>query len=471
MRIIHTSDWHLGQHFYGKSRAPEHQQFLNWLIAQSKSQQIDAIIVAGDIFDTGTPPSYAREMYFDFIAKLHQTHCQLVVLAGNHDSVAMLTESQKILQQLSTRVISAVSNNMAEQVFVLNSLKTEQQAVICAIPFIRPRDIVKSYAGQSANEKQRSLQQAITEHYQVLFEQAQGLSQLNQADGTRLPIIATGHLTTIGASTRESVRDIYIGTLEAFPASEYPAADYIALGHIHRPQKVTKSEHIRYSGSPIALSFDEANTQKSIVIAEFKNGELSSTALCNVPCFQPLAMVKTHLETLAEDIASVVESKSITLKSEDSNIAESLSTESLSTESSSVKAKITHDERPGQEKIWLDIEIESAEYLQDLSVRIEQIVKALPVEVLLVRRSKKSRQQMPSHEKKVTLSELSVQEVFDTRMALEPWDSDEQQQRKTRLNSLYLTIAEQTQLANSSKQSLLEHSEAHTSSTSKTEQK
>jgi len=95
----------------------------------------------------------------------------------------------------------------------------------------------------------------------------------------------------------------------------------------------------------------------------------------------------------------------------------------------------------------------------------------LPVEVLLVRRSKKSRQQMPSHEKKVTLSELSVQEVFDARMALEPWDSDEQQQRKTRLNSLYLTIAEQTQRDNSTKQSLSEHSEANTSSTRKTEQK
>ncbi|TWX73312.1 exonuclease subunit SbcD [Colwellia sp. C1TZA3] len=456
MRIIHTSDWHLGQHFYGKSRAREHQQFLTWLIEQSLSQQIDAIIVAGDIFDTGTPPSYAREMYFDFIAKLHQTHCQLVVLAGNHDSVAMLTESQKILQQLSTRVISAVSDNMAEQVFVLNSLKTEQQAVICAIPFIRPRDIVKSYAGQSASEKQRSLQQAITGHYQTLFSQAQTLSHADQNEDTRLPIIATGHLTTIGASTSESVRDIYIGTLEAFPASEFPAADYIALGHIHRPQKVTKSENIRYSGSPIALSFDEANTQKSIVIAEFKNGELSKIELSNVPCFQALAMVKTHLETLSADIAAVVESKSIELKNE---------------ASTSTESKVADNKTAAQEKIWLDIEIESAEYLQDLSARIEQIVKELPVEVLLVRRSKKSRQQMPSHEKKVTLSELSVQEVFDARMALELWESDEQQERKTRLNSLYHNIAEQTQLASSTKPSPSEHSEADSRSTIKVEQK
>ena len=441
MRIIHTSDWHLGQHFYGKSRAREHQQFLDWLVEQSQSQKIDAIIVAGDIFDTGTPPSYAREMYFDFIAKLHQADCQLVILAGNHDSVAMLSESQKLLQQLSTRVVSTASGNLSEQVFILKSLKTDQQAVICAIPFIRARDIVKSYAGQSASEKQQSLQQAISAHYQVLFEHAQTLSTQQQDKATRLPIIATGHLTTIGASVSESVRDIYIGTLEAFPASEFPAADYIALGHIHRPQKVTKSEHIRYSGSPIALSFDEAKTQKSIVIAEFKNGELGEVTLSNVPCFQPLAIVKTHLDTLTQDITAV--------------------TESLALELSASKST-------SQEKIWLDIEVESAEYLLDLSARIEQIVKDFPVEVLLVRRSKKARQQMPSHEKKVTLSELSVQEVFDARLALENWQTPEQQQRKKRLNSLYLNIAEQTQLASSTKRALAEHKEADISSAKNT---
>jgi exonuclease SbcD len=394
----------------------EHQQFLNWLILQSVEQNIDAIVVAGDIFDTGTPPSYAREMYFDFIAKLHQVQCQLVVLAGNHDSVAMLSESQNLLQQLSTRVISAVNEDIDQQVFVLKSLKTKQQAVICAIPFIRPRDIVKSYAGQSADEKQRSLQQAISAHYQHLFEHAQSLSTANLIDGNRLPIIATGHLTTIGATTSDSVRDIYIGTLEAFPASEFPDADYIALGHIHRPQKVTKSEHIRYSGSPIALSFDEAKTQKNIVIVEFENGECSKIDLCNIPCFQPLAMVKTNLEGLTDDISVAVEN----YRKQENAMTE--------------------------QKIWLDIEIESAEYLQDLTARIEQIIAELPVEVLLVRRSKKARQQMPCQQEKVTLSELSVQDVFDARMDLEQWQSDEQQLRKSRLNNLYLNIAEQTQI-------------------------
>ena len=102
MRIIHTSDWHLGQYFYGKSRANEHQQFFSWLLVQVKKHDVDAIIVAGDIFDTATPPSYARQLYFNFISELQSSTCQLIVLAGNHDSVSMLAESKTLLSTLST---------------------------------------------------------------------------------------------------------------------------------------------------------------------------------------------------------------------------------------------------------------------------------------------------------------------------------------------------------------------------------
>ncbi|MCP4322593.1 MAG: exonuclease subunit SbcD, partial [Alteromonadales bacterium] len=152
MRIIHTSDWHLGQYFYGKSRANEHQQFLSWLLSQVSQHDIDAIIVAGDIFDTSTPPSYAREMYFDFIAKLHKTSCQLIILAGNHDSVAMLSESQAVLTSLSTRVITHVipvscditeqdqgqeQSAINQQVFTLKDSAGQVNAIVCAIPFVR----------------------------------------------------------------------------------------------------------------------------------------------------------------------------------------------------------------------------------------------------------------------------------------------------------------------------------------------
>jgi len=421
MRIIHTSDWHLGQNFYGKSRAIEHQQFLTWLLSQVKEHQVDAVIVAGDIFDTGTPPSYAREMYFDFIVNMHQLNCPLIVLAGNHDSVAMLGESKQLLNSLSTKVIPSAKVidgsdelTIAEQVFYLKDQNEIPQAVICAIPFIRPRDILTSQAGQSANDKNQSLQQAIKDHYHQLYQQAKKLAMINNKE--LLPIIATGHLTTVGVTISESVRDIYIGTLEAFPANAFPDADYIALGHIHRAQKVAKTEHIRYCGSPIALSFDEAKQAKKVLLVDFNQNKLDKVSEITVPSFQAILMVKTTLNELSSDVQEAVEQ--LNLKSKN-------------------------------QKVWLDIEIQSSDYLQDLQSRIEQLVADLPVEILLVRRSKQSRQTMPNNQKKITLSELSLDEVFNTRLEQENWHTEDELARKERLSILFKQAVNQVESSES----------------------
>jgi exonuclease SbcD len=410
MRIIHTSDWHLGQYFYGKSRANEHQQFLTWLLAQVTSHDIDAIIVAGDIFDTATPPSYARQMYFNFISEIQSLNCQLVILAGNHDSVSMLAESKELLSALSTRVIANVSeldniDNLAEQVFILKNKKKEPKAVICAVPFIRPRDVIKSQQGQSAHDKSLSLQQAIVNHYQALFKHAQHLVKESKL---KLPIIATGHLTALGVTTSDSVRDIYIGTLEAFPSNAFPDADYIALGHIHRAQKVGKTEHIRYCGSPIALSFDEAKQSKRVLLVDFNDNQLSSVTDLIVPCFQPLAMVKTSLHELSQAVETLLVD--------------------LNLESS--------------EKLWLDIELVDSDRLSDLQSRIETLVENFPVEILLVRRAKQIRQQlMQNQQDNSTLSELTLDDVFSSRLQqeeyfnLKPKNSDEDDNNELHLET------------------------------------
>lgn len=402
MRIIHTSDWHLGQYFYGKSRANEHQQFLNWLLIQVNEHNVDAIIVAGDIFDTATPPSYARQMYFNFIRELQAFDCQLIILAGNHDSVSMLAESQTLLNVLSTQVIAnvtdtKVASHLAEQVFILKNKQGQAQAVICAVPFIRPRDVIKSQAGQSATDKSKSLQQAIVDHYQTLFSQAQ---QLVQTSENKLPIIATGHLTALGVTTSDSVRDIYIGTLEALPSNAFPSADYIALGHIHRAQKVGKTDHIRYCGSPIALSFDEAKQNKRVLMVDFEQDKLSTITDLLVPCFQPLAMVKTSLAQLNQAIAAVV-AKQLTAAN--------------TTGIAKLSANTT--------KIWLDIELSNTGLLSDLQPKIIALVKDFPVEVLLVRREKQVRKQLllQNQQDQNTLNELSLEEVFDSRLHQETW--------------------------------------------------
>ena len=416
MRIIHTSDWHLGQYFYGKSRANEHQQFLHWLLTQVETHHIDAIIVAGDIFDTATPPSYARQMYFNFISELQAFNCQLVILAGNHDSVSMLAESKVLLGALSTKVVAnvtdiAIDSNLAEQVFTIKNKQGIPQAVICAIPFIRPRDVITSKAGQSATDKSKSLQQAIVSHYQHLFERAK---QMVEESDANLPIIATGHLTVLGVTTSDSVRDIYIGTLEAFPSNAFPAADYIALGHIHRAQKVGKTEHIRYSGSPIALSFDEAKQNKRVLMVDFKQNKLSTITDLMVPCFQPLAMIKTSVEELIQTIEALV--------------PDLLNTDRVKEHS----LKDNNDL-----KLWLDIELSNTGLLSDLQPKITALVKDFPVEVLLVRREKQVRKrlQLENQQNQSTLNELTLEEVFASRLNQEAWLSDDDSDKEDDNNS------------------------------------
>ncbi|WEJ82549.1 exonuclease subunit SbcD [Kluyvera intermedia] len=397
MRIIHTSDWHLGQNFYSKSRAAEHQAFLQWLLNTAKSEQVDAIIVAGDIFDTGSPPSYARELYNRFVVDLQQTGCHLVVLAGNHDSVATLNESRDILSFLNTTVIASAGHAP----FILNLRDGTPGAVFCPVPFLRPRDIITSQAGLSGQEKQRQVLESITDYYQQQYQQACELR-----DDRTLPIIASGHLTTVGASKSDAVRDIYIGTLDAFPAQNFPPADYIALGHIHRAQKIGGSEHIRYSGSPISLSFDETGKSKSVNLVNFSDGKLAEVTPLTVPVTKPLAVIKGDFDSISAQLAEWRDAEA-------------------------------------EPATWIDIEITSDEYLHDIQRKIQTITDDLPVEVLLVRRSREQRQRILANQERETLSELSVEEVFHRRLALETLEEPQQQRLQTLFNETLHGLGEE----------------------------
>lgn len=380
MRILHTSDWHLGQHFMGKTRQHEHAAFLDWLVAQAEVLRADAIILAGDVFDTGTPPSYARELYNRFIVELQRTGCHLVVLGGNHDSVAMLNESRELLGCLNVSVIPGVQDDPQRQLLTLHRRNGEPGALLCAVPFIRPREVLESRAGQSGDDKRQALQQAIADHYRTLFELAE--EQRGQRDAV-VPIIATGHLATVGAGSSDSVREIYIGTLEAFPASAFPPADYIALGHIHRPQKVAGLEHIRYCGSPIPLSFDEVGQQKTVLLAEFAGGALQGVTPLPVPCFQPLARVSGSLEELGANMEEVAANGS--------------------------------ENRP----VWLEVTVLDDDYLSDLQPRVQALAEGLAVEILLVRRGRREQATSLTAEQRETLSELTPEQVFARRLGLE----------------------------------------------------
>ncbi|OSM93905.1 MULTISPECIES: exonuclease subunit SbcD [Lonsdalea] len=400
MQIIHTSDWHLGQYFYTKSRAAEHQAFLRWLIEQVEQHHVDAVVVAGDIFDNGTPPSYAREMYNRFVVELHQTGCQLVILGGNHDSVATLNESRLLLSCLNTQVIASCEGDIEQQVIVLNNRQGEPGALLCAIPFLRPRDVLTSQAGQSGADKQRALQEAIADHYQRSYQLA---VRRRDEMGLALPVIATGHLTTVGVTATDSVRDIYIGTLDAFPAQAFPPADYIALGHIHRPQRIAQTEHIRYSGSPIPLSFDELNHEKSVYLVRFEQDKLEDVAPLTIPAFQPMQLVKGSLPEIERRLAGF-------------------------------------REYDGEKPVWLDIEIATQDYLSDIQQHIQNLTDDLNVEVVLLRRAREQHLQMLVQQEKETLDELLPEEVFERRLALE---SDLEERQQQHLRTLFTQVLQE----------------------------
>ncbi|KQR79730.1 DNA exonuclease SbcCD subunit SbcD [Burkholderia sp. Leaf177] len=404
MRILHTSDWHLGQFFLGHSRQAEHQKLIAWLVEQTHLHAVDSVLIAGDIFDTGAPPSYARELYYALILALRDAGVGLTLLAGNHDSVAVLEESRNLLTALNTAVIPSVQDDPNEQVRVLHTRNGEPGAIVCAIPFIRPRDVLQSIAGQSAREKQQSLQDAIHAHYRALFALAE---QKRVELGAHLPIIATGHLTTVGASASESVREIYVGALEAFPTAAFPAADYIALGHIHRPQKVGGFEHIRYCGSPIALSFDEARQQKEMLLVDVSSEGLKSVTAIHVPCFQQLLSVKGSLKEL-ETAVSAAASKAIK-----------------------------------GETIWLEIVVSADDYLSDLQTRIQKMTENMPVEVLRVRRERASASGALQSQAKETLNELTPDDVFARRLQSETIDEDTRAQLLTMYREVVARIGEE----------------------------
>ena len=386
----------------GKTRQAEHQGFIDWLAGQVQTHAVDAVVVAGDIFDTGSPPSYARESYHRCVLALRAAGAELVVLGGNHDSVAVLGESRSLLAELGARVLPGLAADPDDQVLVLHRRNGTPGAVLCAVPFLRARDLLLSQAGDSAADKQLALQEAIRAHYHGLHARA---VERSAALGG-LPIVATGHLTTVGASASEAVREIYVGALEAFPTNAFPPADYIALGHIHQPQKVGGLDHIRYSGSPVPLGFDEARQDKQVLLVDFDLAGLKCVTSLPVPCFQPLATVRGRLADLPAALAEVVLSARHGLP------------------------------------VWLDVEVTTDDYLSDLQLRVAQLVEGLPVEVLRVRRARGNAAAVLAASVGETLDELGPAEVFDRRLAAESLEPALQVRLRDRYRAVVADLAE-----------------------------
>jgi exonuclease SbcD len=296
-RVLHTADWHLGKMLNEQSREEEQKRFLDWLLKQVVELEVDVVLVAGDIFDTANPPQSAEALYYDFVAALHgSTAASLVLIGGNHDSANQLEAPKRVLKSLRTHVHGAVAEDPADRLLLLPSGEAPKVA-IAMIPFLREKDIRMGRSGDTEAAVRKEIIAGIARVYE---------ETANAAKEAKItcPIVATGHLTVAGSSSSDSERDIHVGGLGAVDSTVFPDAfAYVALGHLHRPQSTDKAGRVRYSGSPITLSFSEVHDKKEVRLLDV-NGHGVTQSSVPIPVFRQLIQLKTSLATLESDLAA-----------------------------------------------------------------------------------------------------------------------------------------------------------------------
>lgn len=308
MRLFHTSDWHLGQSLHGQDRDFEHACFLDWLLGQLKRRQPDVLLIAGDIFDTVNPPVKAQERLYDFIVNAHEQQPQLtmVMIAGNHDSGSRIELPAPLMRRLRTHALGRVlwlddGQLDAERLLLPLPDASGKIAAWClALPFLRPAEVTGLHLGDDYT-------QGIAHVHKALIAAANARREPDQA----LIAISHAHMAG-GAVSLESERSLIIGNAEALPASLFDASiAYVALGHLHKPQQVNGEARIRYSGSPIPLSFSEIDYKHQILEIECAAEQLVSVEALRIP--RAVDLLRVGPAPLSEIVAKLGELTDIDL--------------------------------------------------------------------------------------------------------------------------------------------------------------
>ncbi len=376
MRFLHTSDWHLGQKFIYHDRRAEHQQALEWLLETIRMQKIDCLLVSGDIFDIGNPPNYARKLYYQFLRQVAETGCRHVVItAGNHDSPAMLDAPKELLQLFNMHIVSRANvEDVTQELIELKDAKGKLEAVIAAVPFLRDQDVRKSVSGETGLERVHAIRRAIRTHYAAVGEAMEVYAKKS------VPLIAMGHLFVKDALVSAKHDNIYIGDTANIEASEFPEVfDYVALGHIHRPQALDEAGRVQYSGSIIPLSFSETKDEKVVKILDFKKRKFKLESIA-IPTFRRLKTVKkTNLEEVKARLQTLAE-----------------------------------DYKEGL-PVWVEVVLESDKAVPDLDIQLSEWTVDMNLEILKIRTTHQY-QSLDAALENLSLQDLEPIEVFQKKL-------------------------------------------------------
>ena len=286
MKVLHTADWHIGKILHKQSLKNELDLFFNWLISIITKENIEVLLVSGDIFDLANPSSKDRQTYYNLLSKLSKFNLQIIITGGNHDSINLLDAPKEILESLSITVIGGAKENIKDELVPIKNSDGKIELIVAAVPFLRDKDLRNKNTDQVFKDRVEAVREGIKNHYAAL-------ANICASEYKNIPAIAMGHLYAKGSLTSDSEREIQVGNTAAIESSIFsPIFDYVALGHIHRPQIIGKNEKIRYSGSPIALSFSEKEDKKMVLIIDLisKNEVLIKSVLA--PKFRELRKFK-----------------------------------------------------------------------------------------------------------------------------------------------------------------------------------
>ncbi|BBH54296.1 exonuclease subunit SbcD [Fluviispira sanaruensis] len=296
MKILHTSDWHLGASYEGVSREEDHKFFLNWLLNTLNEQKIDVLLIAGDIFDQTQPSSESLRSYYQFLLHISQstTVKKVIVLGGNHDSPSRLDAPAELLKLLDVFVVGGMTNdlnNLEKYLCPIYSSDNKIEMIIAAVPYIHEFRLGVRTAFLSEKEIQADFKNKFSELYRNLADKAEEIAQ-------NVPLIATGHLACTGSEKDDSPLEVHlVGTIGSLPSDIFdPRFCYVALGHVHRSYRVEKS-NAYYSGSPIPLSVKESKTDRAVYVLNFNQRQTSpEVEKISVPVLRNIVEISGELE-------------------------------------------------------------------------------------------------------------------------------------------------------------------------------
>ena len=403
MRILHTSDWHIGRSLCGRKRYEEYNSFLIWLTETIQQNDIEVLLVAGDVFDTTAPSNRAQELYYQFLHKVSTSTCKHVVItAGNHDSPSFLVAPKELLKVLNVHVVGNGAGDLNDEVLVLYDQQHVPELIVCAVPYLRDKDIRTAEAGESINDKERHLLEGISKHYTAV-----GLLADNKRLelGMDIPIVGMGHLFTSGGRIvdDDGVRELYIGTLAHVSADAFPKSfNYTALGHLHIPQKVNKLDTIRYSGSPLPMGFGEAKQKKRVLIVDIDH-DTTTVKQIEVPVFQPIESIQGDWEDIYNRITD------------------------LSVENTNV---------------WLEIVYTGDEIISDLQDRLSMSIEDTPLEIIRVKNNLVIERALEQVSIEDSLDSLSEIDVFERCLSDHNIPEEQRQDMMIAYKEILLSIQE-----------------------------